>query len=77
MGLFQKIKNMFSSDEKKEEKIEIEKEKIEEEISDTEELVVEEKADNNVKVYEKGLTKSRQGFVSRLANLTNKYHKVT
>ncbi|MBP5679118.1 MAG: signal recognition particle-docking protein FtsY [Bacilli bacterium] len=31
----------------------------------------------SVKVYEKGLTKSREGFVSRLANLTNKYAKVT
>ena len=31
----------------------------------------------SVKVYEKGLSKSRQGFVSRLANLTNKYNKVT
>ena len=29
-----------------------------------------------VKVYEKGLTKSREGFVSRLANLTNKYSKI-
>lgn len=35
----------------------------------------EEKA--SVKIYEKGLTKSRQGFVSRLANLTNKYSKIT
>ena len=31
----------------------------------------------SVKVYEKGLSKSRQGFVSKLANLTNKYSKVT
>ena len=31
----------------------------------------------SVKVYEKGLTKSREGFVSKLANLTNKYHKLT
>lgn len=31
----------------------------------------------SVKVYEKGLTKSRQGFVSRLADLTNRYSKVT
>ena len=31
----------------------------------------------SVKVYEKGLTKSREGFVSKLANLTNKYSKVT
>ena len=31
----------------------------------------------SVKVYEKGLSKSREGFVSKLANLTNKYNKVT
>ena len=30
-----------------------------------------------VKIYEKGLTKSREGFVSRLASLTNKYKKIT
>jgi len=95
MGLFQKIKNMFSSDEKKEEKIEIEQvqeeEKEREDISDVE-IVSKQpsivKADHkkkekkkktrdNVEIYEKGLTKSRQGFVSKLANLTNKYHKIT
>jgi len=31
----------------------------------------------SVKIYEKGLTKSREGFVSKLANLTNKYNKIT
>ena len=31
----------------------------------------------NVKIYEKGLTKSRQGFVSKLADLTNRYSKIT
>ena len=31
----------------------------------------------SVKVYEKGLSKSRQGFVSKLASLTNKYSKIT
>ncbi len=31
----------------------------------------------SVKIYEKGLSKSREGFVSKLANLTNKYAKVT
>ena len=30
----------------------------------------------DVKVYEKGLSKSRQGFVSKLANLTNKYRTI-
>ena len=29
-----------------------------------------------VKVYEKGLSKSREGFVSKLANLTNKYRTI-
>ena len=32
---------------------------------------------NDVKIYEKGLTKSRQGFVSKLVNLTNKYNRIT
>ena len=31
----------------------------------------------SVKVYEKGLSRSREGFVSKLANLTNKYKKIT
>ena len=31
----------------------------------------------SVKIYEKGLTKSRKGFVSKLAELTNKYSKIT
>lgn len=35
------------------------------------------KEKDSVKVYEKGLTRSREGFVSKLANLTNKYNKVT
>ena len=77
MGLFQKIKNMFSSEEKKEEKKIIKEEKIEEEISEINESIHEEDSKDTVKVYEKGLTKSRQGFVSRLANLTNKYKKIT
>ena len=41
------------------------------------ELEEEKKLQEEVKVYEKGLTKSREGFVSKLANLTNKYHKIT
>jgi len=31
----------------------------------------------DIKIYEKGLSKSRDGFVSKLANLTNKYKKIT
>ncbi len=30
----------------------------------------------DVKVYEKGLTKTRESFVSKLINLTNKYNKI-
>ena len=39
-----------------------------------EEIFEEEK--KSVKIYEKGLTRSRQGFVSKLAGLTSKYSKV-
>ena len=34
-------------------------------------------SDSSVKTYEKGLCKSREGFVSKLVNLSNKYKKVT
>ena len=85
MGLFSKIKSMF---QKKEEIVEEEiiETEVEEEASDEEVVVKKEKKvekkkeepkNNNVKVYEKGLTKSRQGFVSKLAELTNRYKKVT
>ena len=37
----------------------------------------EEELKKSIKVYEKGLSKSRGGFVSRLSDLTNKYSKVT
>ncbi len=43
-----------------------------------EENTVEEKqVQEEVKIYEKGLTKSRENFVSKLINLTNKYNKIT
>jgi len=41
------------------------------------EEVVENKKVEEVSKYEVGLTKSRDNFVSRLINLTNKYHKIT
>ena len=40
------------------------------------EKVVEEKKED-IKVYEEGLTKTRDTFVSRLINLTKKYNKIT
>ena len=59
---------------------EVEVESLEEEtINDAslkEENVKVEKRNENVKIYEKGLTKSREGFVSRLAGLTHKYNKI-
>ena len=91
MGLFSKIKSMFKSnteesvEEVEKEELEVSTETVEKNIS--EEKIVDKKEDKkkdkkvkekeSVKIYEKGLTKSRQGFVSKLANLTNKYNKVT
>ena len=66
MGLFNKIKNMFSKDNTEEKKVEVTSEVVENKKEEKE----------SVKVYEKGLTKSRQGFVSKLANLTNKYKNI-
>ena len=84
MGLFNKIKSMFQKKETvvEEQVIETEINNLDEKLENVVEkeagvLVKEEPKNNNVKVYEKGLTKSRQGFVSRLADLTNKYKKVT
>ncbi len=65
MGLFNKIKNMFSGSEKEEIKV------------SNEQVVEKDNNESNIKVYEKGLSKSRKGFVSKLADLTNKYSKIT
>ena len=75
MGFFNKIKNMFKGNEEKEVEQStdfVEKNK-KEEISPVEDK----KEEKSIKVYEKGLTKSREGFVSKLVNLTNKYKKIT
>lgn len=65
MGLFNKIKDMFSGTEKDDVKV-------------SDEQVVEKNSnESNIKFYEKGLSKSRKGFVSKLADLTNKYSKIT
>jgi len=73
MGLFSKIKNMFSKEENNE--------VLEKEIIDTkielEEQKQEEKNVDSVKIYEKGLTKSRENFISKLIKLTDKYSKLT
>ena len=75
MGLFSKIKEKFVKEKKKEDVApinDIELRKI-----DAKEENKKEKTVENVKVYEKGLTKSRENFVSKLVGLTNKYKKIT
>ena len=78
MGLFNKIKSMF-----KKEEIVSNNEDITIDYKEMEDHIKEKKDDNEtkinkeVKIYEKGLTKSREGFVSKLINLTNKYKHIT
>lgn len=83
MGLFNKIKNMFQENKEtitrnKEEDKEIsyKNEPIQSLKKNEGRHKKEQKSKNNVKIYEKGLTKTREGFVSKLANLTNKYSKI-
>ena len=90
MGLFSKIKSMFSKEEKKEEEEILEEVTLEDEEEIEEVLLKEEKPvkvdkvketkkeeiKESVKVYEKGLTKTRDNFVSKLINLTNRYSRV-
>ncbi len=68
MGIFNKIKNMFS----KESHVDLNTS----DKNDVYESKNENLENKNIKVYEKGLTKSRQGFVSKLVSLTTKYSKV-
>ena len=88
MGLFNKIKNLFKKDEKiEDEQSELSVEDIVEEEFDNvdsvddsdvhEDVQSDTKSLKDVKIYEKGLSKSRQNFVSKLINLTNKYNKIT
>ncbi|MBO5375840.1 MAG: signal recognition particle-docking protein FtsY [Bacilli bacterium] len=87
MGLFNKIKNLFKKGEKiEEEQSELSVEDIVEEFDDVdyvddsdvhEDVQSDTKSLKDVKIYEKGLSKSRQNFVSKLINLTNKYNKIT
>ena len=73
MGLFHKIKNIFTKEEN------IGESNLESSIENNQELIgtTSLKEENSVKVYEKGLTKSRNGFVSNLISLTSRYSKVT
>lgn len=78
MGLFSKIKEKFVKEKKKIENEDIvTTNDVEQQKSDSKEENKKEKTVENVKVYEKGLTKSRENFVSKLVGLTNKYNKIT
>ncbi len=84
MGLFSKIKEMF----KGEQKLDDRDNKLEENLQTKADLEQTQGTQKNLKVkskqdtkkdinrYEKGLTKSREGFVSKLVNLTSRYNKV-
>ncbi len=74
MGLFHKIKNMFQKPEKS--VTELQNQEHEKAIQEEKE-VESSKNEETVKIYEKGLTKTRESFVSRLVHLTDKYQKVT
>lgn len=70
MGLFSKIKSMF-----KEQKVD--ENDIKPQKNESKKDVVSENNVESVKIYEKGLVKSRKNFVSKLANLTRKYNRIT
>ena len=71
MGLFNKIKNMFSGT--KDTNLDVDLVKTKNDVVDSNEIINK----TDVKVYEKGLSKSRKGFVSNLMALTSRYNKVT
>lgn len=70
MGLFNKIKNIFAREEKESD--------LGNYLQNEQELLenAQVKEEHNVKIYEKGLSKSRNGFVSNLISLTSRYHKI-
>lgn len=77
MGLFSKIKEKFIKEKKIENEDIVTTNDVEQQKSDSKEENKKEKVVENVKVYEKGLIKSRENFVSKLVGLTNKYKKIT
>ena len=69
MGLFNKIKNIFTSNNNNSD-ISVQNIELNDEINNKNNV-------ESVKIYEKGLTKSRQNFVSKLVDLTRRYNKIT
>lgn len=82
MGIFSKIKTMFNKEkttsylDNDNKEINLVEDKVLEEVENNNDKSDEIEVLEQVEVYEKGLTKSREGFVSKLANLTNKYKKI-
>ena len=64
-------------EEIKEEKPLVKEEPVKEKVKEKKKDKEKEELKESVKIYEKGLTKTRESFVSRLINLTNKYSKAT
>ena len=64
MGLFNKIKRIFNNEDNNSKNNNLD-------------IIKNKETKDKVKIYEKGLTKSRQTFVSKLSNLSNKYKKIT
>ena len=73
MGIFNKIKTMFKKEI--ESKDFIEKNNIENKEEKQDGMTEEKK--ESIKVYEKGLSSSRKGFVSNLVSLTKRHNKIT
>ena len=69
MGLFNKIKNIFTSNNNNSD-TSVQNTELKDEINNKNSV-------ESVKIYEKGLTKSRQNFVSKLVDLTRRYNKIT
>lgn len=89
MGFFDKWKEKWGKPKKEnKENLETEKEQElekEEQISEVQEVSLKEQVENTkentqvdteIKIYEKGLTKSRGSFISKLQDLTNRYKKI-
>ena len=73
MGLFNNIKKIFKKENVDEEL----KEELKNEIKNVEENKNLKKEEKEIKLYEKGLSKSRNNFVNKLINLNNKTKKIT
>lgn len=90
MGIFDRIKKIFKKSNEDEELVDSSKEEIIEEKKESKEEVkkeikkedsIEKKEDNkktneSVKIYEKGLTRTRENFVSKLISLTKGHNKI-